>query len=70
MMPEQNDYINKPNCCLFNGLTVYVLISIIMNIKAKREHTTSFLASNVTFAPRLTASIAISLPIPLEPPVI
>jgi len=33
------------------------------------KHITSFLASNVTFAPRLTASIATSLPIPLEPPV-
>jgi len=34
------------------------------------QHTTSLLASSVTFAPHLAASIAISLPIPLEPPVI
>jgi len=34
------------------------------------EHDTSFLASNVTLAPCLTASIAISLPMPLLPPVI
>ena len=34
------------------------------------EPNTSFLASNVTLAPCLATSIAISLPIPLEPPVI